>query len=123
MRFKLTAPHAMFEQVLPAGTEIGTGTPWDYQGAPSMNMEPLDDEARHAIDARAHRKAPLSELTMSTDKPKAEPATLGSKVNEPDPNKVRNPMGDMAPTRPVPSPQPAPGPHGVNVVKPGETKK
>jgi hypothetical protein len=61
MKWRLTGPHHIDEQVLPAGTIIGDGTPWPFRARlddpkigrktgdplpPSNDMEPLDDEAR-----------------------------------------------------------------------------
>lgn len=48
MRFLLENDHAIYDQVLPAGTTIGDDTPYPiYDGfAPSAAMAPLDDEAK-----------------------------------------------------------------------------
>lgn len=63
MKWQLTAPHYLNEQVLPAGTIIGDDTPYPYRSnhtdyrigrkkgdhlPPSTDMIPLDDEARQA---------------------------------------------------------------------------
>lgn len=47
MRFRLATPHYIDMAYLPAGTEIGDGTPYNVY-APNGNMTPLDDEAKKA---------------------------------------------------------------------------
>lgn len=80
MRWQLTEPHHIDEQVLPAGTIIGDDTQWPYRVtkadprlrrqvgdalAPSTAMIPMDDEARRAYDEKFQGKVPESDPTKS----------------------------------------------------------
>lgn len=66
MKWQLTEPHHIDEQVLPAGTIIGDETQWPYRSSyndpkikrkigdplpPSRAMTPMDDEAHRAFEA------------------------------------------------------------------------
>lgn len=64
MRFELIMPHYMMDAYLEAGTIIGDGTRWfpipkrpDGSPALSMNMTPLDDEAKKAMEAHGDKWA------------------------------------------------------------------
>lgn len=65
MRYRLTGPHHIDEQVLPAGTIVGDGTPYPFRARvddprigrkagdptpPSNDMVPLDDEAKKLFE-------------------------------------------------------------------------
>lgn len=51
-RYKLLADHYMFDRLLPAGTEIGDGTPWPFKGEPSMEMQGMDKASQDLINKR-----------------------------------------------------------------------
>lgn len=60
MRYRLTAPHYIgprgHEQYQPTGAEI------EWNGVPSSNMEPLDDEARAALAKYKPRRFDINQL-------------------------------------------------------------
>lgn len=63
MRFELITPHYMHDAYLEAGTIIGDGTRWpvpyNKAGDPalSMNMTPLDEEAKAALEKHGDKWA------------------------------------------------------------------
>src|SRR6185295_14956781 len=80
MKWQLTEPHHIDEQVLPAGTTIGDETSWPYRAPkddpkigrkagdalpPSSNMLPYDDEARKFYDKHFEGKVPEGDPTKS----------------------------------------------------------
>lgn len=80
MRWQLTEPHHIDEQVLPVGTIIGDDTQWLFRvtkADPRLNrkvgdpmpcstaMIPMDDEARAAYDEKFQGKVPESDPTKS----------------------------------------------------------
>lgn len=86
MKYRLTAVHSIQDALLPAGTEIGDGTPYPFRELgldgktwvprlPSMFMEPLDQEAHDAIVKRnrqlaqkgARPELPVPPLVMEKD--------------------------------------------------------
>jgi hypothetical protein len=50
-RYLLLQRSLVAEQVLEAGTEIGEGTPYPFDGKPGPHMKPLDATARIAVKA------------------------------------------------------------------------
>lgn len=92
MRFRLLADHLFGDAYLEEGTEVGTGTqvPWPQtrffdqvkrvwvEGpmAPSMHMEPLDDEAEAAYAERMARM-PGGVPVEIMQPPKNSPAPTG----------------------------------------------
>jgi hypothetical protein len=80
MKWQLTEPHHIDEQVLPIGTIIGDDTNWAYRATkadpkigrkvgdalpPSTNMIPVDDEARQAYDKKFQGQVPEGDPTKS----------------------------------------------------------
>lgn len=80
MKWQLTEPHHLDEQVLPAGTIIGDDTAHPYRAPkddpkigrklgdalpPSTNMIPMDDEARKAYDKHFKGQVPSGDPTAS----------------------------------------------------------
>lgn len=49
-KYVLLAPHVIADAWLPAGTEVGTGTPYRVPGPPSNQMEGLDGAGKAAVD-------------------------------------------------------------------------
>ena len=51
-KYKLLAEHVTSDgQVLPAGTEVGDGTPYSWPMEPSNQMEGLDEDGKAKVDA------------------------------------------------------------------------
>lgn len=48
-KYSLLAPHVINDAWLPIGTEIGTGTPYPFPGAPSIQMAGIDDAGKAAV--------------------------------------------------------------------------
>lgn len=68
MRFLLTYDHYLkikgqdIQLYVDKGTEVGPGTPYDFEGPPSMFMTGLDDEAKAAIEKQGNRGDPIASL-------------------------------------------------------------
>jgi hypothetical protein len=114
MRYQLTSPHYINEQVLPAGTIIGDGTPHPYQSnhtdnrigrkkgdnlPPSVEMIPLDDDARQLYEQTYPDGSPPSQPQDAIPLTGAENAPLV---------KTRPDTGPRQPEPPNPSPAQAP---------------
>lgn len=122
MKWQLLEPHHIDEQVLPAGTIIGDGTPWPFRSTynerkkangtgvdrkigdplpPSRAMTPMDDEARKFFETEYEGEIPDPDptrsipLTGAPDSPKV--AGPGSKPPAETPKLVNPAPKDDAP--------------------------
>jgi hypothetical protein len=94
MLFRLAAVHYINDVLVPEGTLVGKGTPWEISG-PSMFMDPVDDEAKAAYEKH-----------MEKWKGKRPPA------------EILSPPGDLKPGQKIgvewpPSDKPPPPPSGM----------
>lgn len=55
MRWRLMTTHYHNDRLYEAGTEVGTGTGIEWHGRPSLNMEPVDQEAIEWLQANPNR--------------------------------------------------------------------
>lgn len=64
-KYRLTTAHYIGEQYLLEGTEIGDGTPFPFDGQPSMHMELLEGKAPEPAAKAADKKEPLPPPTTA----------------------------------------------------------
>jgi hypothetical protein len=114
MKWRLDADHVIDESVLPAGTIIGDDTNHPFRALkddmkigrkkgdalpPSVQMSPMDDEARKAFSKKFGEEAPNRDplaaipLTGAPDAPKVKgPAAPQPVVNRPGPAPIVAPQ-------------------------------
>lgn len=84
-RYKLNKAAFVGVHLLQAGTEIGDGTKYPFDGEPGEHMEPLDDEAEAALKAaRAKRNTGMAALVTApapAPAPEVQEAAVAERVN------------------------------------------
>lgn len=55
MKWKLNTQHYINDALLEPGTIVGTDTPFPFPYPPSLNMEPVDEEAKEYLKAHPRK--------------------------------------------------------------------
>jgi hypothetical protein len=138
MKYRLNSPHYHYDMILEAGTEVGDGTPfpWRYANGdpepPSMEMEPLDQEAvKMYKDRFPHGRPDLDPAIMIKPPAVTSPPKVAPKEPPPPtPNLAQNkPKLDLPaapaakPSGPTPTSSPAKFPEAKTDPKASDANK